>query len=207
DYHHNWFDHSDSRHPRVRTMTVHVWNNYYDGVAKYGVGATMGSSIFVESNFFRHTKDPMMISKQGTDAKGDGTFSGEAGGMIKSFGNLYAEKGSSSNYTVITQKASPADFDCFEAETRDEIVPDTYKTVSGGTTYNNFDTSSTLMHSYTPTPAANVPAEVTGYYGAGRLNKGDFKWNFTTADDTDYGVNSALKSALINYKQTLVKTF
>ena len=23
-YHHNWFDHSDSRHPRVRTMTVHV---------------------------------------------------------------------------------------------------------------------------------------------------------------------------------------
>lgn len=207
DYHHNWFDHSDSRHPRVRTMTVHVWNNYYDGVAKYGIGATMGSSIFVESNFFRHTKDPMMISKQGTDAKGDGTFSGEAGGMIKSYGNLYAEKGSSSNYTVITQKASPADFDCFEAETRDEIVPDTYKTVSGGTTYNNFDTSSTLMHSYTPTPAANVPAEVTGYYGAGRLNKGDFKWNFTTADDTDYGVNSALKSALINYKPTLVKTF
>ena len=32
-YHHNWFDHSDSRHPRVRTMTVHVWNNYYDGMA------------------------------------------------------------------------------------------------------------------------------------------------------------------------------
>lgn len=40
DYHHNWFDHSDSRHPRVRTMSVHVWNNYYDGCAKYGVGAT-----------------------------------------------------------------------------------------------------------------------------------------------------------------------
>lgn len=37
-YHHNWFDHSDSRHPRVRTMSVHVYNNYFDGNAKYGVG-------------------------------------------------------------------------------------------------------------------------------------------------------------------------
>ena len=29
-YHHNWFDHSDSRHARVRTMSVHMYNNYYD---------------------------------------------------------------------------------------------------------------------------------------------------------------------------------
>ena len=29
-YHHNWFDHSDSRHARVRTMTVHMYNNYFD---------------------------------------------------------------------------------------------------------------------------------------------------------------------------------
>ena len=31
-YDHNWFDHSDSRHPRVRTMSVHVYNNYFDGI-------------------------------------------------------------------------------------------------------------------------------------------------------------------------------
>ena len=53
-YHHNWFDHSDSRHPRVRTCSVHVYNNYYDGNSKYGIGATMGSSIFVENNYFRN---------------------------------------------------------------------------------------------------------------------------------------------------------
>ena len=76
-YHHNWYDHSDSRHPRVRTCTVHVYNNYYDGVAKYGIGATMGSSIFAENNYFRNTKNPMLASKQGTDALGEGTFSGE----------------------------------------------------------------------------------------------------------------------------------
>ena len=26
-YHHNWFDHSDSRHPRIRTMSFHIYNN------------------------------------------------------------------------------------------------------------------------------------------------------------------------------------
>lgn len=45
-YHHNWYDHADSRCPRIRTCTVHVYNNYYDGNSKYGIGATMGSSVF-----------------------------------------------------------------------------------------------------------------------------------------------------------------
>ncbi|MDE5749757.1 MAG: pectate lyase [Duncaniella sp.] len=207
DYHHNWFDHSDSRHPRVRTMTVHVWNNYYDGVAKYGVGATMGSSVFVESNFYRATSDPMMISRQGTDAKGTGTFSGENGGMIKSFGNVYAEKGSSSNFTPITHLVSATDFDCYEAATRDEQVPATFKTKAGGTTYDNFDTNPALMYTYTPLAAEDVPAYVTGYYRAGRLNKGDFQWTFKASDDRNYSVASALKSALQNYKSTLVGIF
>ena len=88
-YHHNWFDHSDSRHPRVRTMTVHVYNNYFDGISKYGVGATTGSNVFVESNYFRNTNKPMMISLQGTDivnGEKNATFSGETGGMIKAYG-------------------------------------------------------------------------------------------------------------------------
>ena len=208
DYNHNWFDHSDSRHPRVRTMTVHVWNNYYDGCAKYGVGATMGSSVFVENNYFRNTHDPMLISKQGTDAKGTGTFSGEAGGMIKSYGNVYAEKGTSSNYTPITQNESAISFDCYEATTRNEQVPSSFVALSGSTVYNNFDTNSSLMFSYTPLAGANVPATVTGYWGAGRLNKGDFKWSFTNStDDASYDLNTALKTAISNYTSTLVGIF
>ena len=93
-YHHNWFDHSDSRHPRVRTMTVHVYNNYFDGNAKYGVGVTTGSSCFVEQNFFRNAHDPMMSSKQGTDAQGAGTFSGEKGGVIKAYNNKFVQNNS-----------------------------------------------------------------------------------------------------------------
>ncbi len=208
DYHHNWFDHSDSRHPRVRTMSVHVWNNYYDGCAKYGVGATSGSSVFVERNYFRATKDPMLISRQGTDAKGDGTFSGENGGMIKSFGNVYAEKGKSSNYTPITHKASATGFDCYEASARDEQIPSDYKTLVGATPYDNFDTDPALIYQYAPCEAIDVPAVVTGHWGAGRLGKGDFKWTFdNTTDDTDYSVNTKLKEAVSGYTSTLVGWF
>ena len=66
-YHHNWFDHSDSRHPRIRTMSVHIYNNYFDGNSKYGVGAAKASDAFVENNYFRSCKYPMLISKQGSD--------------------------------------------------------------------------------------------------------------------------------------------
>ncbi len=208
DYHHNWFDHSDSRHPRVRTLTVHVWNNYYDGCSKYGVGATMGSSVFAEANFFRATKNPMLISRQGTDAKGDGTFSGEDGGMIKSFGNVYAETASTGAYTPITQHVSATGFDCYEAATRTEQVPQSVVTLAGGTTYNNFDTDPARIYDYTPLPAADVPAAVTGHWGAGRMDKGDFGWTFDNAKaDGDYSVDTALKAALEQYQPSLVGSF
>lgn len=205
DYHGNWFDHTDSRHPRIRTMSVHVWNNYYDGVAKYGVGATTGASAFVERNFFRATKNPMLISRQGTDAAGSGTFSNEPGGMIKSFGNLYAEKGSGKNYTPVTHSVSATDFDCYEASARDETVPDSYTAKAGGSKYDNFDTNPALMYDYRPLDAADVPAYVMGFYGAGRLNKGDFKWNFdSTTADTDYELDTALQAAVRDYTSSLV---
>lgn len=104
-YHHNWFDHSDSRHPRVRTMTVHVYNNYFDGNAKYGIGVTSGGNIFAEGNFFRNAHDPMMISKQGTDASGSGTFSGEQGGQIKAYDNKFVQNNTNGvKFQFITNK-------------------------------------------------------------------------------------------------------
>ena len=65
-----------------------MYNNYYDGNAKYGAGSTMGSSLFVQNNYFRNCKNPMLSSNQGTDALGEGTFSGENGGIIKASGNV-----------------------------------------------------------------------------------------------------------------------
>ena len=87
-------------------------------------------------------------------------------------------------------------------------MPASFKTVAGGTTYDNFDTDSKLIYEYTPLPATDVPAAVTGYYGAGRMNKGDFKWTFDNATaDTDYGVVKPLKAAIESYKSTLVGWF
>ena len=205
-YHHNWFDHSDSRHPRVRTSSVHVWNNYYDGVAKYGIGVTMGASVFVESNYFRNTKYPMMISKQGTDAKGDGTFSGEAGGVLKSYGNIFAEKGS--HFSYVTWKQSNTDFDAYEVASPSEKVPATVVAKAGGTSYNNFDTDASKMYTYTPDATVDIPAKVTGFYGAGRLNQGDIHYTFNNAtDDADYGRCAGLDAILTSYKTSLVGIF
>lgn len=205
-YHHNWFDHSDSRHPRVRTSSVHVWNNYYDGVAKYGVGVTMGASVFVESNYFRNTKYPMMISLQGTDAKGDGTFSGEAGGVLKAYGNIFAEK--SKYFSYITWKDSNTSFDAYEVASPSETVPSSVVAKTGGTSYNNFDTDASKMYAYTPDAAVDVPAKVTGFYGAGRLNQGDIHYTFNNAtDDADYGRCAGLDNILSSYKTGLVNIF
>jgi pectate lyase len=208
-YDHNWFDHSDSRHPRVRTMSVHVWNNYFDNCGKYGVGATSGASVFVENNYFLKTKKPILASQQGTDAQGSGTFSGEDGGMIKSYGNYFDK--TISNFKYYTQNApASTGYDAYETATRDEQVPATEVTKKGGTPYNNFDTDASLMYPYTPAAAADVPALVTGYYGAGRMNHGDFTYTFRDNvgnDDTDSAYDTTLGSLLDNYQSTLVGFF
>ena len=208
-YDHNWFDHSDSRHPRVRTMSVHVWNNYFDNCGKYGVGATSGASVFVENNYFLKTKKPILASQQGTDAQGSGTFSGEDGGMIKSYGNYFDK--TISNFKYYTQNApASTGYDAYETAARDEQVPATEVTKKGGTPYNNFDTDASLMYPYTPAAAADVPALVTGYYGAGRMNHGDFTYTFRDNvgnDDTDSAYDATLGNMLDNYQSSFVGFF
>lgn len=202
-YHHNWFDHSDSRHPRIRTMSVHVYNNYYDGISKYGVGAAKNSEAFVENNYFRDCKYPILSSMQGSDVAGGskGTFSSEDGGVVKSFGNMMRGSYTYRPYS----EANTVEFDAFEAASRDEKVPATVKAKQGGKTYSNFDTDPSLMYSYTPDAAEDVPSIVKGIYGAGRMNHGDFRWTFNNnSQDKNYDVIEALSTALKNYETTLV---
>ena len=205
-YHHNWFDHSDSRHPRIRTMSVHVYNNYYDGNAKYGVGAAKDSEAFVEANYFRNCPYPMLSSMQGSDVLADGIFSGENGGVIKAYNN-YMEGQKSviyANSDAGTTTASATDFDAYLATARNEKVPSTYKAKQGGKVYSNFDTTVDLgvKESAIDNPA-DVPSIVKSE--AGRLAGGDFKWTFdNSVDDASYSLNTALKTALNNYKTSLV---
>ena len=207
-YHHNWFDHSDSRMARVRTMSVHMYNNYYQHCDVYGIGATMGSSVFMESNYFDATKRPIMSSLQGTDAKGDGTFSGEKGGLIKAYGNVFANK--PDNFSYITYADNNTSFDAYEVSAPSEQVPASVKTLVGGTSYNNFDTNSSLMYAYAADKAEDVPAIVEGFYGAGRLNHGDI--DFIIPDETVVTNGHqqpwpALASILDAYTSGVVKVF
>lgn len=207
-YHHNWFDHSDSRMARVRTMSVHMYNNYYQHNDVYGIGATKGSSVFMESNYFDAVKRPIMSSLQGTDAKGDGTFSGEKGGLIKAYGNVFANK--PDNFSYITYADNNTSFDAYEVSDPSEQVPVSVKTLVGGTSYNNFDTNSSLMYAYAADKAEDVPAIVEGFYGAGRLNHGDI--DFVIPDETVVTNGHqqpwpALASILDAYTSGVVKVF
>ena len=207
-YHHNWFDHSDSRMARVRTMSVHMYNNYYQHNDVYGIGATKGSSVFMESNYFDAVKRPIMSSKQGTDAMGDGTFSGENGGLIKAYGNVFANK--PDNFSYITYANNNTSFDAYEVSAPSEQVPSSVKTLVGGTSYNNFDTNSSLMYAYAADKAEDVPAIVEGFYGAGRLNHGDI--DFVIPDETVVTNGHqqpwpALASILDAYTSGVVKVF
>ncbi|MEP6930467.1 MAG: T9SS type A sorting domain-containing protein [Flavobacterium sp.] len=225
-YHHNWFDHSDSRHPRVRYYSAHIYNNYFDGVAKYGSGSTLGSSLFVEGNYFRNSKHPMLTSLQGTDIWDEanqvnnagtmGTFSGEAGGSIKAFNNTFDADIATNNmrfvaygdtnplYNISGKISSTTDFDAYAATSRGEVVSSNVKSKSGANTYNNFDTNAALyVKNLTVEQPAAAKTKTIQY--AGRVSGGDLKWTFNNAtDDTSSLVITALKSALTNYSSTLI---
>ena len=218
-YHHNWYDHSDSRHPRVRYYSAHVYNNYYDGNAKYGAGSTLGSSVFMEANYFRNCKYPMLTSMQGTDVyaggtkrdpKNYGTFSDEDGGTIKAYNNFmegsftfipygaskYMLKG---NETAVGDIDAKVDFDAYVVGKRDDKVPSSVKSYAGANVYNNFDTDKSVMYSYTADSPEVARNNVIAY--AGRVQGGDFKWTFdNSSDDAASEVNQKLKDALMAYK-------
>lgn len=207
-YHHNWFDHSDSRHPRVRTMSVHVFNNYFDGIAKYCVGSTTGSSVFVENNYFFNCSHPMLISMQGTDTKNGTdesdapTFSKEAGGIIKAFNNVMAGSRSMelSYYDV---EKNPVHFDAYLAQTRDEQVPETVTAKLGGSKYDNFDTNTSILPAFAIDDPNTIPDLVTSDFGAGRMFHSDIDFSLANFDPANYEISNELSNLIVNYKSKL----
>ena len=73
-YHHNWFDHTIQRHPRVRhSRLVHAFNNFYDldGSAEYGTVSTEMGHVLLENNYFSGVGVPFK-STSGHDSSGPG---------------------------------------------------------------------------------------------------------------------------------------
>lgn len=195
-YHHNWFDHSDSRHPRLCHATAHVYNNHYDGIAGMGLLNTENTSAFVEANSYRYCPYPMMINMQGTNYSiwPDGT---QNGGMTKAYNNKMT-----GIKTLVYQTQNATEYDAYLVTKRSETIPASVKSKTGGNTYSNFDTDPGF-YAYVPDSPDSVEAKVTA--DAGRVGGGDLQWTFTDAvDDTSHTLNAALKAALTSYRTQLV---
>ena len=113
-YHHNWFDGSNQRNPRVRFGNpVHVYNNYYNGNEGYGVASTCNAGVLVEGNYFENVEDPY---HRGEASSPDGNLvarnnylvnsgTGETGGSVASIPYSYTLDSASSVKSIVTSGA------------------------------------------------------------------------------------------------------
>jgi len=92
-YHHNWWENTGSRHPRIRFGEVHVFNNFYDNSESnmlYGVGVTCYAQVFVEENYFKNVLTPVLISQVNDDEE---VLSGNPEGYIMAVNNHMVDSG------------------------------------------------------------------------------------------------------------------
>jgi len=203
-FHHNWFDHCDSRCPRLNHTTAHIYNNYYDGVSVYGVGCTEVSNAFIEGNHFRNVQRPMMIAGQGTDRvyasdPEKGTFSGQTGGMTKAYNNKVEGP---VEIRLSYQTDDAQQFDAWLVASRNEKVPETVSAYKGGHVYDNFDTAADMYASVPDDP--ELVADIVCTW-AGRCDGGDLHWTFdNSVDDTSHEINNELKAAITSYQSSLL---
>jgi pectate lyase len=113
-YHHNWFDGTNQRHPRVRFGNpVHVYNNYYSSVGSYGVASTQEAGVLVEGNYFENTEDPFHRGEGSSDpgslvARNNhfvNSGSGDAGGNVASIPYSYSLDTASSVKSIVSAGA------------------------------------------------------------------------------------------------------
>ncbi|MGI5214759.1 pectate lyase family protein [Plantactinospora sp. CA-290183] len=90
-YHHNFFDRSDQRHPRVRfSALAHVYNNYYYENS-YGVASTYDAAVLMENNYFFSVNNPGRVE-----------FSGDLGRIVER-GNILVD----CNHPIETRGSVP----------------------------------------------------------------------------------------------------
>jgi pectate lyase len=85
-YHHNFFDETLQRHPRVRfSFLCHVYNNYYNGVpsTQYGIASTCDAYVLAEGNYFKNVLHPMWSLN----------YSGDPNGWLIERNNIYDNSG------------------------------------------------------------------------------------------------------------------
>ena len=175
-FHHNWFDQSSSRHPRVRFGKVHVYNNLFDGNTTYGVGSAYGAKVLVEYNYFDGVQLPTDICTYPAKESNESNLQGSVAGY------LYATQ------DVLVNRPE-------KAKDPYPLTNVKYKSYQGETitplTYADFKPA----YEYIVTPAEDVPTVVKGGAGHGKLgwteapvavnNGGITDFNGSDPDDPD----------------------
>ena len=96
-FHHNYFDLSNSRHPRVRFGRVHVYNNFFNKVSTYGVGSAYGAKVLVEANYFDGVHLPTDICTYPAKSSGSNLEGSVAGYLFATEDNVYVNKPSNAS--------------------------------------------------------------------------------------------------------------
>jgi hypothetical protein len=128
-YHHNYFDQTNSRHPRVRFGKVHVFNNFYNGSSTYGVGSAYGAMVLVEGNYFDRVHLPTDICTFPAKKSGSSWSSnleGSVAGYLYASDNIFVNKPSNASdpypFTNVEYKAYNGE-QLATALTRNDFLP------------------------------------------------------------------------------------
>ena len=175
-FHHNWFDQSSSRHPRVRFGKVHVYNNLFDGNTTYGVGSAYGAKVLVEYNYFDGVQLPTDICTYPAKESNESNLQGSVAGY------LYATQDVLVNRPAKAKDPYPLTNVKYKSYQGETITP---------LTYADFKPA----YDYIVTPAEDVPTVVKGGAGYGKLgwteapvavnNGGITDFNGSDPDDPD----------------------
>jgi pectate lyase len=126
-YHHNWFDSTNSRHPRARWAPAHVFNNVYSNNPGYGIGSTCGAHILAEANYFENVKTPILISQVNDTTE---VLSGDPVGYVRASGNMTVNSGIVAQNIDSANDFNPSVFYKYAAEDAAAIA-DMVKTFAG----------------------------------------------------------------------------
>ncbi len=112
-FHHNYFDGTEQRHPRVRFgEPVHVYNNYYRSTALYGVASTMDAGVLVEGNYFENVPFPIY---SGYDESGPG--------RVVERDNVYVSSGTPETLGTVAEPSTYYAYTLDDPDTLPDIVP------------------------------------------------------------------------------------
>ncbi len=88
-YHHNYFKNTDGRNPSLRFGALHMYNNYLENIADYGIAVRQGAHAKIEYNHFESVNIPVTTNK----------FDGPEGYVCMT-GNIYSGNCTAANNSI-----------------------------------------------------------------------------------------------------------